>query len=131
MKTACKKTTHIQQHAELLRQTITDVCACTGISREERTMILFEYGCRFAEERIQEPEWQHDMLTQPENGYWAWWMQQFAEDDKMLLLCYRKAGLPPHYSYMDDKEYMLCSDATLERFKHFVSALVKKLEKQL
>lgn len=129
MKT-CTKKTHTRRVAEDIKTAIENVCRVAKISGAERLAVIFHYGCLFIEQNIPDAELAADFLTKEEMGFWAWWVVQFAEDDKMLLMCYQNAGLPPGYSYRDDKEYMLWKASLLEEFKIFITALIKRTDNE-
>lgn len=57
------------------------------ISRDEWAEILFETGCEFIENNIEDGAHQLRILEKVEYGFWAFWISVFVQDDECLLRC--------------------------------------------
>lgn len=123
-----KTKTHVERSANEVLQTITSICDVANISRDERNDLLFENGCRLVEAYVEDADIRNDLLQNEYFGFWAWWVTEFAYDDKMMLMCYKNAGLPPGFRYSVDKEYMICSSSLRDRFQNFINRLIKRLQ---
>lgn len=128
MRTKTKTKTATHTAAVELQSVIHNTMSVTGVSSEDRSRLIFELGCRFIEDRVPDEELRYDLLVEKDLGFWNWWVVAFANDDKMLLACYKNAGLPKHFCYATDKQYMLCSSSIDTEFKEFINALIKWLE---
>ncbi len=81
-----KPNSHSQKEASRVVATTSEVCNRARITRDQWIRILFEAGCIWAERNIMQPEKCLSMLTDPTQGYWAWFIQVFTKDDAELIV---------------------------------------------
>lgn len=83
--TFIKRNSHTQAQAVKTSEVIAHICRRTGITRDEWTALLFETGCACAEQSIGARELRRAFLTEPERGFWSWWICAFTDDDRVIL----------------------------------------------
>lgn len=79
-----KPASHTQKrHSETLK-TLELILDCTGISKDEWMLMMFEYGCVVAEHIFPE-ELVKETLQHPKYNYWSWWLSVFLKDCQGIL----------------------------------------------
>jgi hypothetical protein len=80
-----KPNSHTQQQAAAKQETVALICKQAGITRDEWVALLFETGCRWAENNSETKEQCKSNLENSDKGYWAWWICEFIADDQWLI----------------------------------------------
>jgi hypothetical protein len=62
------------------------VCLQANITQEDRYAILFETGCQFVEHLVKDATVYEIILTHPDQGFWDWWIVEFAKDEYKKLV---------------------------------------------
>lgn len=119
MKTLFKINSATQQAADFKIGIIKKVMGKCSIDYDRWVNLVFELGCRYAEQHITDNKLCQALLTNPDFYYWDWWLITFIEDDETLLQ-FPKILNPSSYTL--EKERLLRLMDTADMFDRFLKS---------
>ena len=104
-RTFIKPNSHAQVQGRRSVEVVRTICARIGITKDRWLELMFETGCRFVHHR--EPHYPAAVatLTNPDEGFWAFWLATWMKDDAEILEM--NLGCTSLSSYMNLKRHYL------------------------